>query len=171
MHADFEAIYARCRKACYSAFRGIPYDDIEDALQESMIEVWQSLHERPGNTESWYVQRSVYYARTYLRNRIWRHENRQHYLEFQQREVTISGDDDHNYFFHPSTTEKGFEEVEADSILHRLPVQTRKIAALIADGYTQEQTAHILGVSRDTVKRRLADARHILRAPVQQMAA
>jgi DNA-directed RNA polymerase specialized sigma24 family protein len=47
-------------------------------------------------------------------------------------------------------------------------VQTRKIALLLSEGYTQEEAARILGTSRDTVKRRQAEARHILSAPVMQ---
>jgi RNA polymerase sigma factor (sigma-70 family) len=161
MH-DIETLSLRCRKACYAAFRGLPYDDIEDALQESLIEVWQSLSERPENTQAWFVQRSVYYARTYLRDRIFRHNNRQTVLD------TASDDDEEGYGFHPSTIETGFEQIEAESILQRLPVQTRKIAALLAEGYSQEQAAHLIGVSRDTVKRRLAEARNVLSAPVVQ---
>lgn len=161
MQHDIDTLYTRCRAACYSAFRGLPYDNIEDALQSAMIEVWQSLNERPGNTESWYVQRSVYYARTYLRDRVWRHDNRQTVLDTES-------DDEEGYGFEPSMVEMGFEQVEADSILQRLPVQTRTIVLLLVDGYTQAETAHILSTSRDTVKRRLAEARNILSAPVVQ---
>jgi RNA polymerase sigma factor (sigma-70 family) len=156
MH-DIETLSLRCRKACYAAFRGLPYDDIEDALQESLIEVWQSLSERPENTQAWFVQRSVYYARTYLRDRIFRHNNRQTVLD-------TASDDDEEGGFEPSMTETGFEQIEAESILQRLPVQTRKIALLLSEGYSQEQAAHLIGVSRDTVKRRLAEARVSLRA-------
>jgi RNA polymerase sigma factor (sigma-70 family) len=157
MREDFETIYARCRNACYSAFKGLPYDDIEDALQSAMIEVWESLSARPGNTQAWYVQRSVYYARTYLRDRIWRHDNR-------QTTLGTASDDDEDDYFQPAITEDGYEEVEADSILTHLPIQTRKIAALLADGYTQEEAARIIGTSRGTVKRRLTEARVSLRA-------
>lgn len=156
MH-DIETLSLRCRKACYAAFRGLPYDDIEDALQESLSEVWQSLSERPENTQSWFVQRSVLYARTYLRDRIWKHDNRQTMLD-------TASDDDEEGGFEPSTIETGFEEIESGTILNRLPIQTRKIALLLADGYTQEEAARIIGVSRDTVKRRLTEARVSLRA-------
>jgi RNA polymerase sigma factor (sigma-70 family) len=157
MAHDIETLSLRCRKACYAAFRGLPYDDIEDALQESLIEVWQSLHDHPENTQAWFVQRSVYYAKTYMRDRIWKHNNRQTVLN-------IADDDDESGGFPPSMIETGFEDVEADSILKHLPVQTRHIVMLLAEGYTQEEAARIIGVSRDTVKRRRVEARVSLRA-------
>jgi len=159
MH-DIETLSLRCRKACYSAFRGLPHDDIEDALQESLIKVWESIQEHPENTQAWFVQRSVYYAKTYMRDRIWKHNNRQTTLD-------TASDDDDDSPYNPAIIEAGYDDVDAESILQRLPVQTRTIVSLLVDGYTQAEAAHILGTSRDTVRRKLAEAREILSAPVQ----
>lgn len=150
---SFDTLYQRCRHACYATIRPDTKEDMEDAIQEAGLEIWRSMQENPDNTPSWFVNRGVFYARNYLRSKVYRHTNRQ--LQVEQ------------------TDEKYDVRATADQSLYRdigdlftmlswpegIPDETNKIITMIMDGYTKEQVGEMLGISRWTVTRRLEEVK------------
>jgi RNA polymerase sigma factor (sigma-70 family) len=162
----FEELYHNCRRIAYKAFETVPPDDVEDAVQTAMIKVWESLQEHPENTFQWFVNRAIGYARNYLRSRHWRHDNRRATLdvveeaeETQKRHIA-------------SVSEKGYEEIEAETLLDGLPTQTKHIVKMLAAGYSQEAVADAFNTTRWHITQRLNEARAFLRpdpAQAQQL--
>jgi RNA polymerase sigma factor (sigma-70 family) len=153
----FEDLYQECSKIIFKTFQSTPTEDVEDALQFAMIEVWQAMQTMPDNTKKWFINRSVMYARNYLRSQSWRHTNRKVTIDQVTEEDTAIEQDKHDHL--PSTTEKGYEDVETLSILDGLPQDLQQIIRMAMEAYRRYEIAEFFGVSQWTISRRLSKVR------------
>jgi RNA polymerase sigma factor (sigma-70 family) len=161
---DFDALYRRCRNAVYATFggRGIPYEDLEDAFHTGMLEVAQALESRPGNTNSWYIARGIFYARTFLRDKCFKHlNNTQSLVVSTEEEDELLVEDFVDAY---GKDEAGFELAEAQELLASLPEDTQDIVLCRAAGYNITETARKVGVHRRVVTKRLLKAQEAVLA-------
>ena len=76
---------------------------------------------------------------------------------------TLQGDDcAHTVDESANQEEEIASSSEAQRILNMLPERTREAAVLYAEGYTMDEIAAMLGVSKATISRRLKEARERL---------
>jgi RNA polymerase sigma factor (sigma-70 family) len=165
---DFDALYYRCKAAVYYKLGGLGLNpqDLEDAFHTGLLEVVQALETRPGNTPAWYVQRSVFYARTYVRDHIHKHSTQ----TIGMGRMVVSTEEDEllveDFVDAYGKDEAGFELAEAQELLASLPEDTQDIVLCRAAGYNITETASRVGVQRQTVSRRLLKAQEAVLASV-----
>ncbi|NJN65356.1 MAG: sigma-70 family RNA polymerase sigma factor [Chloroflexaceae bacterium] len=161
---DFDALYYRCKAAVYYKLGGLGLNpqDLEDAFHTGLLEVVQALETRPGNTPAWYVQRSVFYARTYVRDHIHKHST-------QTIGMVVSTEEEDELLVEDfvdayGKDEAGFELAEAQELLASLPEDTQDIVLCRAAGYNITETARKVGVHRRVVTKRLLKAQEAVLA-------
>lgn len=146
----YTRIIEMCKQAMYKVARSYLKndEDVADVLQESILKCYQSLRflKKPQYFKTWLIRIVINECNDLLRRK--------------KRETQM----DEQEMLYVEQMEQGYNEIEFQDLMSRLPEKYRTILVLYyAEGYHTKEIAMMLGMRPTTVRTRLARARKYIK--------
>jgi RNA polymerase sigma factor (sigma-70 family) len=126
----------------------------EDLLQEALIHLWRQETNRPGQSQSWYVQNCRFYLLNFLRyeRRIYSLTHAPSVCHLPEDSEESDDEDEFAPSIDPTLSCVCSDDI-VELLSHRLPLLDRRILSFLADGFSVDDIALQLCLSHQAVSK------------------